>query len=222
MTITLAEFGTKYNGGPPMRSPYGLGGECEDLVVAYAGEVLGDKTANPFTGNAVDMFGQRSAPGGYKWIRNDPNNLSQIPPRGAIMVWGESKAIGTGPLGHVDIVLDAVATYFNGFDQNWPLGAGPRIIRHSYVGIIGWGYPQIWDYKPLPIIPQTPVETPPPATAAYTFRSDAPIVTPLPADGTMTFDQATTLADRWAKANGGGTIYVNDVNGNAVYVYPLR
>jgi hypothetical protein len=169
MTMTLAEFGTKYNLGPPVGGPPGLKGQCVALADLYAQEVFGDQEAEPFPENAVDIFGKRSAPGGYKWIKNDPNNLTQVPPRGALMVWGQSAAVGTGPLGHVDIVLDATSTYFNGFDQNWPLGAGPRIVRHSYVGVIGWGYPQIWDAQPIPIVPQQPV--PPVVVVTYSVEA---------------------------------------------------
>jgi hypothetical protein len=159
---TLAEFVAKYT-DQVATSPHGLGGECVDLVVLYVAEVIGDKEDRPFTGNAVDIFGQRSAPGGYKWVRNDLGNLTQVPPRGAIMVWGGPSTVGTGPLGHVDIVLDATGTYFNGFDQNWPLHARCRVVRHSYVDVIGWGYPQNWDAQPIPIEPQTPLANVPPA-----------------------------------------------------------
>lgn len=174
--MTLAEFVAKYAGGPPVGGPPGLRGQCVALADLYAQEVYGDQEHEPFPENAVDIFGQRSAPGGYKWIRNDPNNLTQVPPRGALMVWGGPSAVGTGPLGHVDIVLDATGTYFNGLDQNWPLGAGPRVIRHSYVGVIGWGYPQIWDAEPVPIVPQSPPVPIPPAPQP----TPAPVPVPAP------------------------------------------
>jgi hypothetical protein len=183
--VTLADFVAKYNGGPPVGGQPGqpgLKGECVALADLYSREVIGDQEAEPFPENAVDIFGKRSAPGGFKWVRNDPANAAQIPRRGALVIFGEDRNIGTGPNGHVDICLDPADTYYNGLDQNWPLGAGPRIIRHPYTAsITGWGYPQNWDDNPLPVVPQRPVPPAPPVVPSPPVVNravPAPITTP--------------------------------------------
>jgi hypothetical protein len=162
MTISLADFVAKYNGKPPVGGPPGLKGQCVALADLNAIEVYGDQEHEPFPENAIDIYGKRDAPGGYKWIKNDPANGAQVPRRGSMVIFAEDPNTGVGPLGHVDICLDPGTAGFNGLDQNWPIGAGPRMVWHPYTAsIVGWGYPQNWDDQPGPVQPQNPPVVPP-------------------------------------------------------------
>jgi hypothetical protein len=214
MTISLDEFVNEVNGGPPVGGPPGLKGQCVALVDLYAQKVIGDQEAEPFPENAIDIFGQRSAPGGYHWIKNDPSNPNQVPSRGMIVVFGPDPNTGVGTLGHVDIVLDPDPAnhFYNGLDQNWPVGAGPRIVHHPYTAsIIGWGYPQSWDAPPPPPPPVEPPEDEPQVTPEpmYIFEFEVEPDDPLrPIAGAMTLTSAIQAAKTYIAAHPGSTVEI--------------
>jgi CHAP domain len=148
--MTLDQFVAKYD-GVRVTAPGGIGGQCVDLVNEYILEVFGFPHEWK---NALDWFGTDTAH--FDWIRNNPTDLSQIPPRGSIMVWGPGPQ--TGPNGqHIDIVLSAGAQNFVGFDQNWPIGAYAHHVVHIYPGIVGWGICKV--AAPPAVVP--PIVVPP-------------------------------------------------------------
>jgi hypothetical protein len=127
MTISLDAFVAEWD-GKRITAPGGIGGECVDLANEYILEVFGFPHEWK---NALDWFG--ASPDKFDWVLNDPKNLTQLPPRGALMVWGPGPY--TGPNGqHIDVVLSAGPQNFVGFDQNWPIGANAHHVVHDYVG----------------------------------------------------------------------------------------
>ena len=126
---TLADFiGQVY--GTIVTAPAGVGGECVDLADLYA--LLCYGTPHVYR-NAVD-WAQGSIPG-WGWIPNQPTNY---PHTGDLVVWGASAAAGTGPNGHIAIALSASSMKIVSVDQNWPRGSPVTLRLHSYDGVLGW------------------------------------------------------------------------------------
>lgn len=155
MLITLSAFLAR-NNGKYLDFDHAYGAQCVDLVQCYLRDVLGDP---PLGGNAINEFGEDSPH--WVWVRNNPNNPKQLPPRGAVMIWGPDARIGTGVYGHTAVVIASDTNGFNSFDQNWPLNAPCHNVRHSYLGIIGWGIPRTLIKPPLPPSVKPPVVPPP-------------------------------------------------------------
>ena len=153
--MTLDQFVAEYD-GKRIVSAGGLGGQCVDLANQYVAELFGFPHE---WHNAIDWFGVD--PQRFRWVRNDPHDLAQIPPRGSLMVWGPNSGVGTGALGHIDVVLSAGPQSFVGFDQNWPLGAYAHHVAHSYAGVIGWGIPIDAHGESLLNPPPPPAPAPP-------------------------------------------------------------
>jgi hypothetical protein len=214
MTISISDFVAKYNGKPPVGGPPGLKGECVAFADIFSNEVIGDLEAEPWPENAINMYDKRSAPGGYKWIKNDPTNSAQVPRRGSLVIFGPDQNTGVGPLGHVDICLDPGTAGYNGLGQNWPEGAGPRMVWHPYTAsIIGWGYPQNWDDQPGPIVPQkppvVPPVTPPTPEPMFIFSFEVTPDDPLrPIAGAMVFSDAIVAARAYIAAHPGSKVKV--------------
>lgn len=196
MGETLDEFVAKYD-GKVVTAPGGLGGQCVDLANLYVQEVF----SYPHEWkNAIDWWG--ATPDDYVWIRNDPTNLAQIPPRGSLMVWGPNSGVGTGALGHIDVVLSAGPYTFVGFDQNWPIGAGAHHQAHSYAGVIGWGTPRALIPSPTPAPPIPPPPAPPPLPEPSPPQPPAPVPEPAPAPAPKPIPPAPippTDVDFWSK-----------------------
>jgi hypothetical protein len=118
--------------GQRVTAPGGIGGQCVDLINVW----LIDSRGLPAVRlNAVDWAGKKLP--GLAWVANKPAN---VPPRGAIVVWGESADVGTGVDGHIAINLTADAMTLCTCDQNW----GGEIVTlqlHSYHGVLGWHVP---------------------------------------------------------------------------------
>lgn len=155
---TLAQFVAAHN-GRYLDFDHVYGAQCVDLVLYYCRDVWG---LPPLPGNAIDEFGEESTR--ILWTRNDPKNLAQIPPAGAVIIWGPSWKVGTGVYGHTAVVVESDRAGFTSFDQNWPVGAPCHEVRHTYDGIIGWGVKRAPLPLPLPIKPAPiPLPTIPPA-----------------------------------------------------------
>lgn len=153
--ITLSAFIAKYN-GKFIDFDRAWGPQCVDLVQEYLKECL---NRGPLGGNAIDEYGEDSPH--WVWTRNDPHNLGQIPPRGSVMIWGRDARIGTGIYGHTAVVITSDRNGFVSFDQNWPLNAPCHPVKHSYLGIIGWGVPRAPVVVKPPVVNPSPVTKPP-------------------------------------------------------------
>lgn len=118
--------------GQRVTAPEGLGGECVDLVNLWLVESRGLAVVHL---NAVDWA--RTKLPGLVWVENAPTN---VPPRGAIVVWGDDASIGTGIFGHIALNLTADGMQLCSLDQNW----GAELVQlelHSYRGVLGWHVP---------------------------------------------------------------------------------
>lgn len=136
--------------------PSGGGGSCVDLANLYLWECYALPAVRL---NAAD-WAHALIPG-FVWVANGPWNY---PPQGAIVVWGQNPAIGTGnlsestthhmtrgqnpaigtgPYGHVALAVDSDSVEFLSFDQNWPAGHVAAFVSHSYTGVLGWHCPPL-------------------------------------------------------------------------------
>ena len=128
----LDAFVAKYNGHyVDFDKVYGY--QCVDLVNQYITEVL-HRSALP--GNAINFFGEGAL---WGWVRNNINDLKQIPPKGSIVVFHQGGGIPVE--GHNSIILSADSYHFNSFDQNWPVGHAVGVVRHDYTYVVGFGVP---------------------------------------------------------------------------------
>src|SRR6267154_2672703 len=111
--------------GQRLTAPGGLGGQCVDLVNVWLVE---SRNVTPIHRNAVNWAGVKLP--GLNWIANTPTN---VPPRGAIVVWGPAASIGVGEFGHIALALTADGMNLCSLDQNW----GVELVTlelHRYIG----------------------------------------------------------------------------------------
>lgn len=111
----------------------GDGGLCVDLANQWIAECCG--LMHVFA-NAVD-WAARPLPG-LRWTPNMPLNA---PLPGALVVWGEDAGGGTGPFGHIAMVLAADNLHLLTLDQHWLQGEIVAVNLHSYAGVLGWQTP---------------------------------------------------------------------------------
>lgn len=128
MSVSLLEFAAARL-GKTVQSPGGLGGECVDLVELW----LMARGRPRVAGNAVDLL--RNAPPVYKRVENSADNF---PSAGDVVVWGQSKAAGTGVYGHCAVCVHADSMWLLTLDQNWPEHAPVSLVLHTYAGVLGW------------------------------------------------------------------------------------
>ncbi len=115
--------------GQRVTAPGGLGGQCVDLADLWLIEGRGGQ---PVRLNAKDWVGARIP--GLKFTANTATN---VPPRGALVVWGPAPEVGIGEFGHIALNLTADAMVLCSCDQNW----GAELVSlelHSYHGVLGW------------------------------------------------------------------------------------
>jgi hypothetical protein len=111
--------------------------QCMDLMHQYIYEVLEitDKSvcAAP---SAYQVYTQFKWPNHFTKIANTPEG---VPEKGDIVLFGQT----IGQWGHVCIAIEGNVDKFRSFDSNWPTGSLPKIIEHSYVGVLGWLRPKL-------------------------------------------------------------------------------
>jgi hypothetical protein len=128
--VNVVQWGS-YQVGRRVTAPGGLGGQCVDLTNVYV--MAQGKPA--VRRNAVAWAAAGAIPG-WLWVPNGPRNY---PPLGAVVVWkGNVTAIGTGPYGHVAVVMAADPVALLTLDQDWPEGSPVALVWHGYEGVAGW------------------------------------------------------------------------------------
>lgn len=131
MALSLQEFIATNAGQSNIGNTPDNRGQCVGLVSIWM-----DNFHIPHEwGHAKDLLANAN-PEYFTIIYNDPNDLSQYPQPGDIMVWGDTWG---GGLGHTGIVVDATGKAFHSFEQNNPVGAPCSINYHAnYAGVLGW------------------------------------------------------------------------------------
>lgn len=129
------------------------GFQCKDVVDAYCLELFGDWVNTIRPGNALVVFDQASGTHFTK-VRNNPKDPNQIPPRGAVVNWGWSKAV---PEGHVGIVVSADAKGMMVLEQDGYAQTAARIVWRGYTlpngaVVVGWLIPKVPNDKPAQCI----------------------------------------------------------------------
>ncbi len=119
--------------GTRVQAKGGLGGECVDWANIYLANVWGQTAIQR---NASDWATVEV--NGFAWTAN---GLSNYPPAGSLVVWGQSAAAETGPNGHIAVALPADSMHLLTCDQNWPEGRPVSIVQHTYAGVLGWQTP---------------------------------------------------------------------------------
>lgn len=119
------------------------GAQCWDVVARYAREKYGCPSFPTVTGGAAGLFTNTAAiiKQYFDRVANNPNDANQIPPDGAIIVWGTAWS----PIyGHTAIKLAGGRgqnmTVFEQ-DGNNPGGNAYQKVR-NYSGVIGWLVPK--------------------------------------------------------------------------------
>ncbi len=99
--------------------------QCVDLANAYIKYVLGLP--------AIEFANARDFPvkagDKYEYILNTPTNA---PKEGDLIIWGGDQ------YGHIAICIEATASRFKSFDENYPTGSPCRMVEHTYPNVMGW------------------------------------------------------------------------------------
>lgn len=134
--MTVWEFMQKYD------NKFVDNKQCVGLINQFRAEVIG----TPAFGVAAAKDIYNAAGSQYEKI---PNTPTAVPGLGDIIVWNTA----VGQYGHVAIAKgEGNTTWFDSFDQNWPVGSKCHFQRHNYNGVIGWLRPKAL-IRP-PIMPQ--------------------------------------------------------------------
>lgn len=122
-------------------------GECVGVVECWT-----DSLGLPHTwGNAIDLLTAAKAfPDKFDVVYNDPTNLTQFPPIGAVIVlqkpYGAYVQNGqTLYAGHTGVIVAATGLNFRMFAQNNPAGSTPHLEDHpeGYGAVLGWFIPKL-------------------------------------------------------------------------------
>jgi len=137
--------------------------QCVDLAKYYLDRVFGVKAGAWGDAHAYfDGEGCRQLQArGWSKVPNNHNDVNQVPPRGALIVWDASLA-GSGGGGHIALSWDARpgAATFVSFDENWG-GNRAHLVTHNWSKVLGWMVPPSAP-APAPARPAAPAAVPAP------------------------------------------------------------
>ena len=140
--MTLQQFIDKYNGVHIDEDGY-YGAQCWDLVARYAREVYGCPSFPTVTGGAAGLF-SNTAPIILQYfdrVANNPNDANQIPPDGAVIVWGTT---WSPPYGHTAVKTSGgKGQNMTVIEQNGNNPGGAAYLKsRNYSGVTGWLVPK--------------------------------------------------------------------------------
>jgi hypothetical protein len=140
--MTVQEFVNKYNNVHIDEDGY-YGAQCWDLVARYAREVVGCPSFPTVTGGAAGLF-SNTAPVILQYfdrVANNPNDANQIPPDGAVIVWGTT---WSPPYGHTALkIAGGVGQNMTVIEQNGNNPGGAAYTKsRNYTGVTGWLVPK--------------------------------------------------------------------------------
>jgi hypothetical protein len=121
-----------------------FGYQCKDVADDYAITIFGSWVDTVRPGNGKDVFNNAN-PTYFTKVLNDWKNPNQIPPRGALINWGASRAV---PEGHVAVVESATNSTVTVIQQDGYLQYPARRVTLGYVppngaAVIGWLIPKL-------------------------------------------------------------------------------
>lgn len=136
--------------GRPMNPDNAYGLQCVDVADDYAQALFGDWVHTLRPGNAKDLFSNAN-PSFFTKVLNNPADQNLIPPRGAIAVYGASRAV---PEGHTAVVESSDIYGSTVIQQDGYLQYPARRVRLPYVlsngaPLIGWLIPKLDPPKSL-------------------------------------------------------------------------
>lgn len=116
-----------------------LRGQCVQLACFYVQKVLNKPV---IWADAYPWFAGGAYSDQYERIPNDHNNPNQVPPRGALIVWGPELP-GSAGAGHIAVAVDVQpgASTFVSFDSNWG-GKTAHLVTHNWSYVAGWIIPK--------------------------------------------------------------------------------
>jgi hypothetical protein len=149
MTNAIQEQFIKTGAGRSFNPDGFAGFQCKDVADAYCLALFGDWVHTIRPGNAAVVFDQASAVFFTK-VRNNPKDPKQVPPRGAIVNWGPSRAV---PEGHVAIVVSADTKGMMVLEQDGYAQTPAKIVWRGYTlpngaAVVGWLIPKVASDKP--------------------------------------------------------------------------
>lgn len=136
------------------------GGQCVSLAAHYCLD-----NGKPIAyADAKDWWNHPALTGAFTFVRNNPSDLKQIPPRGAVMIW-DGALPGSGGAGHIAVFVKVVSPgIFQSYDNNWG-GRYCHFVNHNWNNIIGWMIPKA----------AAPAPAPTPQGGDEVFKTDAEI-----------------------------------------------
>lgn len=142
MTTPQQELWLKNAPGRRMNPDGAYGLQCVDLSDDYCIALFGNWASTLGAGNAATLFNAAN-PAYFQKIANDPNDLTLIPERGDIIIWGPMPG---NPAGHIAVVLSATQKNVTVVEQDGFLQIPARVSTHPYNlsgGItVGWLRPR--------------------------------------------------------------------------------
>jgi hypothetical protein len=136
--MNLDDFIKLYTGIPcDFDNAYGT--QCMDLMHFYKYIVLGIHDKTTLRASTALNAWNLSYPQYFKRINNVWGDPSSFPIKGDIIFWGSS----VGSAGHVAICYKADGLSIQSFDANWPKGSYPKLVNHTYNGVMGWMRPLV-------------------------------------------------------------------------------
>lgn len=109
--------------------------QCFDLFHQYHVDVLGITDLKTLSAaSAYQIYTNFYNLKNHELFTRIANTLEGVPKKGDIVIFGQE----IGEHGHVCIFIDGGVNRFNSFDSNWPIGSLPKIVSHTYKGVLGW------------------------------------------------------------------------------------
>jgi len=113
------------------------GTQCMDLMHFYKYLCLGITDKTTLSAPTAYQAWLLNYPQYFQKILNIVGDLTNFPVRGDIIFWDTR----VGSAGHVAICTSGNGNYFQSFDANSPIGSYPKLVNHSYFGVVGWLHP---------------------------------------------------------------------------------